>query len=316
MDSERGQATVELVAAVPAAAAGGGSVALQLLAAGYALTLADGAAEAGALALAAGQPAKAAAEDALPGWAEDDVDVAVRGGEVTVRLRPPSLLPAIADRLAVTSRELREAARRDERPRGPGGRRGRRRADRGPLPRRSPAPARSRSGPGLLIDVGGRPPRPTLLASAGARELEERLAVHLPRLRAASRGQICRLALDRRPARRREPARGAADGSRLDRGRACAARASQGRSRCPGSRGDRGADSRRPRLRSRPRGTCRQGSRRPWPARQSPQAPARLGSHPPSPVRRPASGCSRGTARVALEFPDAAPNSSGARVLR
>ena len=49
--------------------------------------------------------------------------------------------------------------------------------------------------PGLLIDVGGRPPRPTLLASSGARELEERLAVHLPTLRAASRGQTCHLAV-------------------------------------------------------------------------------------------------------------------------
>lgn len=48
---------------------------------------------------------------------------------------------------------------------------------------------------GLLIDVGGRPPRPTLLASAGARQLEERLAAHLPHLRAASRGQTCHLAV-------------------------------------------------------------------------------------------------------------------------
>jgi hypothetical protein len=49
--------------------------------------------------------------------------------------------------------------------------------------------------PGLLIDVGGRAPRPTLVASAGARELEERLAVHLPLQRAASRGQTCHLAV-------------------------------------------------------------------------------------------------------------------------
>lgn len=48
---------------------------------------------------------------------------------------------------------------------------------------------------GLLIDVGGRPPRPTLVASAGARELEERLARHLPELRAASRGKTCHLAV-------------------------------------------------------------------------------------------------------------------------
>lgn len=50
--------------------------------------------------------------------------------------------------------------------------------------------------PGLLIDVGGRPPRPTLIASGGARELEERLAVHLPQLKAASRGETCHLAVD------------------------------------------------------------------------------------------------------------------------
>jgi len=49
--------------------------------------------------------------------------------------------------------------------------------------------------PGLLVDVGGRPPRPTLVASTGARELEERLARHLPDLRAASRGQTCHLAV-------------------------------------------------------------------------------------------------------------------------
>jgi hypothetical protein len=53
--------------------------------------------------------------------------------------------------------------------------------------------------PGLLIDVGGRMPRPTLVASAGARELEERLAVHLPQLRAASRGQTCHLAVADEP---------------------------------------------------------------------------------------------------------------------
>ncbi len=49
--------------------------------------------------------------------------------------------------------------------------------------------------PGLLIDVGGGHPRPTLVASAGARVMEERLARHLPDLRAASRGQICHLAV-------------------------------------------------------------------------------------------------------------------------
>lgn len=102
MDGTRGQASVELVAALPALLLAG-LLAFQLLAAGYALTLADGAAEAGALALAAGHPAAGAVRDALPGWARDDVDVTVRGGAVTVRLRPPSPFGAIADRLTVTS---------------------------------------------------------------------------------------------------------------------------------------------------------------------------------------------------------------------
>jgi hypothetical protein len=102
MADSRGQASVELVAALPALLLAG-LLALQLLAAGYALTLADGAAEAGALALAAGGSAEQAARGALPGWAEDDVEVAVAGGEVSVRLRPPSPFAAVAARLAVTS---------------------------------------------------------------------------------------------------------------------------------------------------------------------------------------------------------------------
>jgi hypothetical protein len=48
----------------------------------------------------------------------------------------------------------------------------------------------------LLIDLArGRTPRPTLVASASARALEERLAAHLPEARVASRGQLCHLAL-------------------------------------------------------------------------------------------------------------------------
>lgn len=102
MAAERGQATVELVAALPALLLAG-LVALQLLATGYALTLADGAAEAGALALAAGARPAAAARDALPAWAEDDVEVTVTDGRVTVRLSPPALLSSLGERLAVTS---------------------------------------------------------------------------------------------------------------------------------------------------------------------------------------------------------------------
>jgi hypothetical protein len=100
--SESGQATVELVAGVPALILAA-LISLQLLAAGYALTLADGAAEAGALALAEGGSAAEAARAALPGWAADNVSVMVDGDEVIVRLRPPSPFGTIADHLAVTS---------------------------------------------------------------------------------------------------------------------------------------------------------------------------------------------------------------------
>lgn len=100
--AERGQATVELVAALPALLLAA-AVALQLLLAGYAMTLADGAAEAGALALASGGSAAEAAERALPGWADDEVSVSVEGREVLVRLRPPSPIPGLADRLVVSS---------------------------------------------------------------------------------------------------------------------------------------------------------------------------------------------------------------------
>jgi uncharacterized protein (UPF0333 family) len=107
---ERGQASVELVAALPALLLAA-LVALQLLAAGYTLTVADGAAEAGALALAAGGSARDAARAALPGWAEDQVAVAVRDGTVSVRLVPPAPLASIGEHLAVTSSASARPAR-------------------------------------------------------------------------------------------------------------------------------------------------------------------------------------------------------------
>jgi hypothetical protein len=99
---ERGQASVELLAGVPALVLAG-LIALQLLAAGYSLTLADGAAEAGAMALAAGRPAAPAVRDALPGWARHRIELGVEGGELTVRLRPPSPFEALSRRLEVSS---------------------------------------------------------------------------------------------------------------------------------------------------------------------------------------------------------------------
>jgi len=50
-----------------------------------------------------------------------------------------------------------------------------------------------RDGTALLVEVGGRAPRPALLASAEAQKLEERLRSHLPELKPAARGQVCHL---------------------------------------------------------------------------------------------------------------------------
>jgi len=102
MAREEGQASLELLAGIPALVLAG-LVALQLLATGYSLTLADGAAEAGAMALAAGRPAGPAVRDALPGCARGRSDVDVDGGRLTVQLEPPSPLSAVARELAVSS---------------------------------------------------------------------------------------------------------------------------------------------------------------------------------------------------------------------
>ena len=102
MGDARGQASVELVAALPALLLAA-LVALQLLAAGYALTLADGAAEAGAIALASDLRAGPAVEAALPGWARDRVELERAGGRLVVSLRPPSPLAAVGRALEVSS---------------------------------------------------------------------------------------------------------------------------------------------------------------------------------------------------------------------
>src|SRR6476659_8651659 len=105
--AERGQATVELVAALPALLLAA-LVALQLLAAGYAMTLADGAAEAGALALASGGSAAEGARGSVPGWAEAAVAVRRRcrapdceqqrrgeAGAMTVLVNPLKVAPVV-----------------------------------------------------------------------------------------------------------------------------------------------------------------------------------------------------------------------------
>lgn len=100
--SERGQASVELLAGIPFLAAAG-LAGLQLLAVGYSSSLADGAVEAGALAVARGAPAGEAVREALPGWAEDSVGIVEDGGRVTVTLEPPSPFEAVSRRLEVSS---------------------------------------------------------------------------------------------------------------------------------------------------------------------------------------------------------------------
>jgi len=100
---EHGQASVELVAAVPIMLLLG-LVSLQLLAVGYAAVLAGGAAEAGALALAAGGEPKEGARAALPGWSRARARVSADLDSVEVRLRPPSPLPAVSRRFEVTAK--------------------------------------------------------------------------------------------------------------------------------------------------------------------------------------------------------------------
>lgn len=99
---ERGQALVELVAGLPLALVLG-AVLLQLLASGYAAVLAGSAAETGALALAGGGDARAAAERALPDWSRRRMAVEVDDDAVRVRLLPPSPIGALAERLEVSA---------------------------------------------------------------------------------------------------------------------------------------------------------------------------------------------------------------------
>ncbi len=100
--SSSGQASVELIGGVPLVLIVG-LIAMQLLAVGHAAVLAGNAAEAGALALAAGADARVGAREALPDVERARMSVAVSGGAVEVRLRPPSLFEALARRFEVTA---------------------------------------------------------------------------------------------------------------------------------------------------------------------------------------------------------------------
>ncbi len=98
--TEGGQASLELIAAVPALLLLA-LVLLQLLAVGYSATLAGNAAEAGSLARASERDAEKAAKAAVPGWSRANMRVSVDKGEVEVRMRPPSPIPAVAKALEV-----------------------------------------------------------------------------------------------------------------------------------------------------------------------------------------------------------------------
>ncbi len=108
---------MELVALLPMLVVIAFGVA-QLLAAGVGRELASHAAENGAIALADGEDAEDAVLEALPGWARQRVRVTVRGREVRVRLTPPAVFPGIGEMLRSEVR-----------------------ADAGPAPGKSGAPA-------------------------------------------------------------------------------------------------------------------------------------------------------------------------------
>lgn len=97
-----GQASIELLAGLPLLLAAA-LAAAQLLLVGYTLSLADGSAEAGAIAAAGGEDAAAAARAALPGWARDRAEIAVGGGRVRVEVRPPPAVPGLGELLEVGS---------------------------------------------------------------------------------------------------------------------------------------------------------------------------------------------------------------------
>ena len=97
---QAGQASIELLGALPVLLVLG-LVLFQLLAVGYASVLAGSAAEAGALALAAGSDPEAGVRAALPGWSRVQARVSVTGGTVRLRLLPPSPIAALARKLEV-----------------------------------------------------------------------------------------------------------------------------------------------------------------------------------------------------------------------
>jgi hypothetical protein len=97
---DRGQASVELIGAVPALLLLG-LVCFQLLAVGYSAVLAGNAAEAAALAVAGGADPTDAARGAVPGWSRARMRVRASGGRIEVTMRPPALFERVERALTV-----------------------------------------------------------------------------------------------------------------------------------------------------------------------------------------------------------------------
>ena len=102
MRSERGQATVELVALLPVVLVVA-MVLLCVLAAGRARELSGAAAQAGAMALLRDADPRAAARDVTPARHRRGLRVRVRGRRVIVELVPDVPLPGVGKRLAASS---------------------------------------------------------------------------------------------------------------------------------------------------------------------------------------------------------------------
>lgn len=104
---ERGQASVETVALVPALVVL--TVALcQAVMAGWALVSAESAARAAARAALAGAPARPAALAALPHGMRPGAHVRMAGGAVTVRVRIPVVLPGFGMDVSASAATVRQ----------------------------------------------------------------------------------------------------------------------------------------------------------------------------------------------------------------
>jgi hypothetical protein len=102
MRGARGQASIELVALIPAIVIVVAAV-VQVLAAGTAQERASAAAEAGAVAMLQDADPEAAIRDALGGAAERS-EIHITGRQVRVTVRPRAFVPALGELLAAESK--------------------------------------------------------------------------------------------------------------------------------------------------------------------------------------------------------------------